>query len=104
MSKCVAERPRAVVEVIVRNHPGALSHVCGLFARRGFNVDGVACLPLADRTRSRIWLLVAEDERLEQVTRHLAKLEDVIAVECRAEHAVFATLQAAVGSALQAPV
>jgi acetolactate synthase-1/3 small subunit len=98
MSKSAVDRPRAVLEVTVRNHPGALSHVCGLFARRGFNVDGVACLPLADRTRSRIWLLVAEDERLEQMTRHLGKLEDVLAVECRAEHPVFAYLQAAVAS------
>lgn len=73
---------RAVVlRAIVRNHPGVLSHVSGLFARRAFNVDGVLCLPLGDATRSTILLLVRADGRLEQVLRQLAKLEDVVEVD-----------------------
>jgi acetolactate synthase-1/3 small subunit len=78
----------------VRNHPGVLSHVCGLLARRAFNVEGVLCLPVSDRTQSRIWLLVAEDERLEQLTRQLVKLQDVREVRRHgASHEVFLQLE-----------
>lgn len=67
-----------VLRLVVRDHPGVLSHVSGLFARRAFNVDGVLCLPLGDGARSAILLLVRDDERLEQLERQLAKLEDVL--------------------------
>jgi acetolactate synthase-1/3 small subunit len=87
-------RARAVLELTVRNHPGVLSHVCGLFARRAFNVEGVLCMPVGDRARSRIWLLVAEDDRLEQVVRQLGKLEDVREVRRHgADHEVFLRLE-----------
>ena len=88
-------RGSAVLELTVRNHPGVLSHVCGLFARRAFNVEGVLCLPVGDRARSRIWLLVAEDERLEQLTRQLGKLQDVREVRRHgADQEVFLQLEA----------
>ena len=32
-----------ILELTVRNHPGVMTHVCGLFARRAFNVEGIAC-------------------------------------------------------------
>jgi acetolactate synthase-1/3 small subunit len=54
-----------------------MSHVCGLFARRAYNVEGILCMPVGDGTQSRIWLLVNEDGRLEQVMRQVRKLEDV---------------------------
>jgi len=57
----------------VNNHPGVMSHVCGLFARRAYNVEGILCLPLEDGRRSRIWLRVA---------RQLEKLLDVLQVDC----------------------
>lgn len=69
-----------VLRLVVRNHPGAMSHICGLFARRSFNLDGILCLPIEDGARSAVSLLVRDDERLEQLTRQLAKLEDVLAV------------------------
>ena len=71
---------QAVLELIVNNHPGVMSHVCGLFSRRAFNVDGIACLPLGDGQTSRIWLRVQEGERLMQVESQLHKLHDVHAV------------------------
>jgi acetolactate synthase-1/3 small subunit len=71
---------RVVLELTVNNHPGVMSHVCGLFSRRAFNVDGILCLPLGDGQRSRIWLLVPEDDRLPQVISQLKKLEDVLEV------------------------
>ena len=69
-----------VLRLRVRNHPGVLSHVSGLFARRAFNVDGIVCLPLEGGARSAILLLVRADDRLEQLVRQLAKLEDVLDV------------------------
>ncbi|EMK3758521.1 ACT domain-containing protein, partial [Providencia rettgeri] len=37
------------LELIVRNHPGVMSHICGLFARRAFNVDGILCMPIKNK-------------------------------------------------------
>lgn len=69
-----------VLRLLVRNHPGVLSHVSGLFARRAFNVEGVLCLPVEGGARSAILLLVRANERLEQLVRQLDKLEDVLEV------------------------
>ena len=69
-----------VLRLLVRNHPGVMSHVCGLFARRAFNVEGILCTPVGDGARSVVLLLVHEDERIEQVVRQLRKLEDVVEV------------------------
>src|ERR1041385_2058286 len=76
-----ASRPDgSVLRLVVRNHPGVMSHVCGLFARRAFNVEGIVCLPVDDGTRSVIWLAGNEATRLGQMIRQLAKLEDVLEV------------------------
>ncbi len=73
-------RTGAILRLLVRNHPGVMSHVCGLFARRGFNVEGILCLPVGDGRCSVILLVVNEDERLEQLIRQLRKLEDVLEI------------------------
>ncbi len=69
-----------VLRLLVRNHPGVMSHVCGLFSRRAFNVEAILCLPVEDGERSVILLLVDEDERLDQMIRQLEKLEDVLEI------------------------
>lgn len=74
-----ALRDGAVLRLLVRNHPGVMSHICGLFSRRSFNLDGIICLPVGDGARSEMLLLVA-DARLEQLILQLQKLEDVIEV------------------------
>ena len=74
------QQQNVILELTVRNHPGVMSHVCGLFARRAFNVEGILCLPLPDGDHSRIWLQVAEDQRLEQMVSQIDKLEDVIQI------------------------
>ncbi len=71
-------KPEAVLRLHVQNHPGVMSHVCGLFARRAFNVEGIVCMPIGDGTCSAILLLVHDDDRLEQMTHQLRKLEDVL--------------------------
>ncbi|MFT3736735.1 MAG: acetolactate synthase small subunit [Rhodocyclaceae bacterium] len=86
---------KVVLEMTVRNHPGVMSHVCGLFARRAFNVEGILCMPVGDGTQSRIWLLVRDDERLPQMVAQASKLEDVLSVErASADHKVFERLEA----------
>ena len=85
---------RTVLELDVNNHAGVMSHVVGMFSRRAYNVEGILCMPVADGTRSRIWLLVCEDSRLEQMIRQLEKLEDVLGVRRHgAEHEVFERLE-----------
>ena len=69
-----------ILELTVRNHPGVMTHVCGLFARRAFNVEGILCLPIKESEQSRIWLLVNNDQRLEQMISQIEKLEDVAQV------------------------
>jgi acetolactate synthase-1/3 small subunit len=71
-------RNGVVLRLLVRNHPGVMSHVCGLFARRAFNVEGILCVAVGDATCSAILLLVHEDQRLEQLVCQLRKLEDVL--------------------------
>ncbi|HPT49809.1 MAG TPA: acetolactate synthase small subunit [Accumulibacter sp.] len=85
---------RTVLELDVNNHPGVMSHVVGLFSRRAYNVEGILCMPVGGGATSRIWLLVNEDERLEQMVKQVEKLEDVLAVRRHgAEHEVFERLE-----------
>jgi acetolactate synthase-1/3 small subunit len=82
---------RAVLELSVRNHPGVMSHVCGLFARRAYNLEGILCLPAPGSSTSRMWLLVEEDGRLSQVEKQIGKLVDVLSIRRHgAEHDAFA--------------
>lgn len=84
---------RTVLELDVNNHPGVMAHVVGLFSRRAYNVEGIVCVPLGTGRISRIWLLVAEDGRLEQMLRQIEKLEDVLRVRRHgADPAIFQTL------------
>lgn len=74
-----------VLELRVRNHPGTMSHVTGLFARRAFNLEAIVCVPEGDGAASRMLLLVADEPRLEQVERQLEKLHDVLSVRTRGD-------------------
>jgi acetolactate synthase-1/3 small subunit len=75
----------AVLELRVRNHPGTMSHITGLFARRAFNLEAIACCPVGDGSTSTVLLLVADEPRLEQVERQLEKLHDVLSVRHRSD-------------------
>ncbi|MEQ0235292.1 acetolactate synthase small subunit [Klebsiella sp. CN_Kp109] len=72
-----ATHENVILQLTVRNHPGVMTHVCGLFARRAFNVEGILCLPIQVSNQSRIWLLVNDDQRLGQMISQIEKLEDV---------------------------
>src|SRR5512147_1936690 len=88
------ERRGIVLRLVVRNHPGVMSHICGLFARRAYNVEGILCMPMGSGRQSRIWLLVNRDERFEQMVKQVTKLEDVLEVQhSRADRRVFEQLE-----------
>jgi len=72
--------PNTIVKLAVRNHPGAMSHITGLFSRRGFNLEGILCAPVGGGEDSAMYLLVRNDERLEQIVKQLRKLYDVKSV------------------------
>ena len=87
--------PTAILRLTVNNHPGVMLQICGLFARRTFNLDGIFCTAIDQGATSCIWLKVAENEKLDQVIKQLAKLEDVLQVEERRDtQARFAELEA----------
>ena len=79
-SKPVVPARGAILRLRVRNHFGVMTHVCSLFSRRAFNLDAIICLPIGDGTQSVVLLMVNENERLDQLVRQLAKLEDVLEV------------------------
>ena len=71
------------IAVLVNNRPGVLSRVAGLFSRRGFNIESLAVGTTEDENVSRMTIVVSGDESvLEQITKQLYKLIDVIKVYC----------------------
>ncbi|MDI6640067.1 MAG: acetolactate synthase small subunit [Methanocellales archaeon] len=69
------------LSVLVENKPGVLARVSGLFSRRGFNIDSLAVGVTENPEISRMTIVVEGDDRvLEQVTKQLNKLIDVIKV------------------------
>ncbi|MFT3867285.1 MAG: ACT domain-containing protein [Nibricoccus sp.] len=74
-----------ILELVVRNHPGTMSHITGLFARRAFNLEAIFVVPLPGSDTSRILLHLADEPKLVQVEKQLAKLHDVLSVRHRAD-------------------
>ena len=69
------------LSVLVENKPGVLARIAGLFSRRGYNIDSLAVGPTEDPEVSRMTIVVAlEDSPLEQVTKQLNKLIEVIKI------------------------
>jgi acetolactate synthase-1/3 small subunit len=69
------------LSVLVEDQSGALSRISGLFARRGFNIESLAVGPAEERGVSRLTMVVEGDDRtLEQMTKHLNKLVNVLNV------------------------
>jgi acetolactate synthase-1/3 small subunit len=69
------------LSVLVENRPGILARVAGLFARRGFNIHSLAVGPTEHPDVSRMTVVVdVEDLPLEQVTKQLNKLINVIKI------------------------
>lgn len=77
----VSAVPKHTLAVLVENNPGVLARVAGLFSRRGFNIDSLAVGRTDNPEISRMTIVVEGDDRiLEQVTKQLYKLIDVIKI------------------------
>ena len=69
------------ISVVVENEFGVLARVAGLFSGRGFNIDSLSVVPTSDESLSRITIVTRGDDAvLEQITKQLNKLVDVIKV------------------------
>ncbi|MFC4946381.1 acetolactate synthase small subunit [Pseudonocardia sp. GCM10023141] len=72
---------RHTLSVLVEDKPGVLARVSGLFSRRGFNIESLAVGPTEHPDVSRMTIVVAVDDLpLEQVTKQLNKLVNVIKI------------------------
>ncbi|SDM11350.1 acetolactate synthase, small subunit [Modicisalibacter muralis] len=70
---------RHIISILMENEPGALSRVVGLFSQRNFNIESLNVAPTEDETLSRLTVTTVGDDRvIEQITKHLNKLIDVV--------------------------
>lgn len=70
---------RRIISILMENEPGALSRVVGLFSQRGYNIETLTVAPTEDKTLSRLTLTTyGDDLKIEQITKHLNKLIEVV--------------------------
>ena len=73
---------RHTLSVLVENKFGVLTRISGLFSGRGFNIETLNVAPTQDATTSRMTIVVKGDDAvLEQITKQLNKLVEVIQVQ-----------------------
>ena len=70
---------KKVLSALVRNHPGVLQRVSGLFYRRGYNIETISACATENPKFTRITLVVLTNDELEmsQIIRQLSKIQDV---------------------------
>jgi acetolactate synthase I/III small subunit len=70
---------KRIISILLENAPGALSRVVGLFSQRGYNIESLTVAATEDPTLSRLTLTtIGDDHKIEQITKHLNKLIDVV--------------------------
>ncbi len=75
------ETRQYILSMLVRNHAGVLSHIAGLFTRRGYNIESITAGVTERLDITRITIVVTGDHKiLEQVLKQCQKLVDVITV------------------------
>jgi len=73
---------RHVISALVHNVPGVLSHISGMLASRGYNIDSLAVGETEDSKLSRMTFVVVGDEKVqEQVLKQLRKIVTVVRAE-----------------------
>ena len=71
-----------IISALVKNEPGVLAHVAGMFAARAFNIDSLAVGRTDDPKLSRMTIVVIGDDRMvEQVRKQLGKIISVVKVQ-----------------------
>ena len=72
---------RHIISILLENEAGALSRVSGLFSARGYNIETLTVAPTEDLSLSRLTIVTSgSDDVIEQITKQLNKLIDVIKV------------------------
>lgn len=72
---------RHIISILIENEAGALSRVSGLFSARGYNIETLTVAPTEDSSLSRMTIVTTgSDDVLEQITKQLNKLVDVVKV------------------------
>jgi len=72
---------RHVIALLIENEAGALSRVSGLFSARGYNIESLTVAPTEDPSLSRMTIITTgSDDIIEQITKQLNKLVDVVKV------------------------
>lgn len=72
---------RHIISILIENEAGALSRVSGLFSARAFNIESLTVAPTEDSSLSRMTIVsTGSDEVIEQITKQLNKLIDVVKV------------------------
>ena len=72
---------RHIISILLENESGALSRVAGLFSARGYNIQSLTVAPTEDPSLSRMTLVTfGSDDIVEQITKQLNKLVDVVKV------------------------
>ena len=72
---------RHIISILLENEPGALSRVVGLFSSRGYNIETLTVAPTEDKSLSRLTIVTTgSDDVIEQITKHLNRLIDVVKV------------------------
>ncbi|MBK6402141.1 MAG: acetolactate synthase small subunit [Rhodocyclaceae bacterium] len=72
---------RHIISILIENEAGALSRVSGLFSARGYNIESLTVAPTEDASLSRMTIVsVGSDDIIEQITKQLNKLIDVVKV------------------------
>ena len=70
---------RHIISILMENESGALSRVAGLFSARGYNIESLTVAPTEDPSLSRMTLVTrGNEEIIEQITKQLSKLIDVV--------------------------
>ncbi|MEN8259891.1 MAG: acetolactate synthase small subunit [Pseudomonadota bacterium] len=79
---------RHIISILMENEAGALSRVAGLCSARGYNIESLTVAPTDDPSLSRMTLVTrGNDEIIEQITKQLNKLIDVVKLIDLAESA-----------------
>jgi len=72
---------RHIISILLENEAGALSRVAGLFSARGYNIETLTVAPTEDASLSRMTVVsTGSDDVIEQITKHLNRLIDVVKV------------------------
>ena len=73
---------RHIISILLENEAGALSRVAGLFSARGYNIESLTVAPTEDHSLSRMTIVTSgSDEIIEQITKQLNKLVDVVKLQ-----------------------